>query len=113
MGILNMSVWSLLRWGVRLIVVAAIILAVVLFAAVHYPELQTHDPEPYQSGVYLDHGPGWGPAMTDEARQTYYYTPQGAGLKDVRYSWFVNLEIPWGRTRFADPTHLRRYGFIV
>lgn len=31
----------------------------------------------------------------------------------MRYSWFVHLEMPWGRDRFADPDHLRRYGFIV
>ncbi len=56
---------------------------------------------------------GWGAGIEAAGRQTYYYTPQGAGLKDMRYSWFVNLEMPWGRGRFADPDVLRRYGFIV
>jgi hypothetical protein len=61
--------------------------------------------------VYPDQG--WGPGLDAAGRQTYYYTSQGAGLRGVRYSWFVNLEMPWGRARFADPALLRRYGFIV
>jgi len=69
------------------------------------------EPEPADRVVYL--GQGWGPEADAEARQTYYYTAQGAGLKDMRYSWFVNLEQAWGTKRFADPEHLRRYGFIV
>jgi hypothetical protein len=56
---------------------------------------------------------GWGPGVEAEGRQTYYYTAQGAVLKDMRYSWFVNLEMPWGTSRFADPAVLRRYGFVV
>jgi len=34
-------------------------------------------------------------------------------VKDLRYSWFVNLENPWGKKRFADPDNMRTYGFIV
>jgi hypothetical protein len=56
---------------------------------------------------------GWGAGVEDPDRQRYYYTPQGAGLKDVRYSWFVHLEMPLGRTRLADPSIMRRYGFLV
>ena len=56
---------------------------------------------------------GWGAGVDAANRQTYYYTPQGAGLKNIRYSWFVNLEMPVGKTRFADPSVLRRYGFLV
>jgi hypothetical protein len=46
-------------------------------------------------------------------RQTYYYTPQGAFVKDVRYDWFQNLERPWSKDRFSDPKYLRSYGFLV
>lgn len=67
--------------------------------------------EPFDSVVYADQG--WGPSLDSEPRQTYYYTPQGAGVKDMRYSWFANLEMPIGRQRFADPEVLQRYGFIV
>jgi hypothetical protein len=56
---------------------------------------------------------GWGTDFNSPARQTYYYTGQGAGVKGMRYSWFVNLENPWGKTRFADPNNMRTYGFIV
>jgi mono/diheme cytochrome c family protein len=61
--------------------------------------------------IYADQG--WGAGVEAAARQVFYYTPQGAGLKDVRYSWFVHLEMPLGRQRFADPEVLRRYGFLV
>ena len=61
--------------------------------------------------IYPDQG--WGAGVQAAARQLYYYTPQGAGVKDMRYSWFVNLEMPIGHQRFADPEVLRRYGFLV
>jgi hypothetical protein len=56
---------------------------------------------------------GWGVGVEAADRQTFYYTAQGAGLKDVRYSWFVNLEMPLGSRRLADPSVMRRYGFLV
>jgi mono/diheme cytochrome c family protein len=67
--------------------------------------------EPSADPIFVNQG--WGAALEAEARQTFYYTPQGAGVKDMRYSWFANLEMPIGRQRFADPAVLRRYGFIV
>ena len=86
-------------------------LSLLFLALIHYPYSQIPDLERADQVVYADQG--WGTGLEAADRQTYYYTAQGAGLKDMRYSWFVNLEIPWGRTRFADPDHLRRYGFIV
>jgi hypothetical protein len=67
--------------------------------------------EPADVILYPDQG--WGPGLDVAGRETYYYTSQGAGLRGMRYSWFVHLEMPWGRGRFADPAVLRRYGFIV
>ncbi|MDX1675674.1 MAG: di-heme-cytochrome C peroxidase, partial [Longimicrobiales bacterium] len=61
--------------------------------------------------VYAEQG--WGPGLEATGRQTYYYTPQGAGLRGMRYDWFVNLELPLSRTRFANADLMRRYGFIV
>ena len=61
--------------------------------------------------VYPDQG--WGPGVQAPARQTYYYTPQGARLKDLRYSWFRALEMPWSTTKISDPAIMRRYGFVV
>jgi len=67
--------------------------------------------EPVSEVVNLDQG--WGADLRSPAREAYYYTGQGAGVSGLRYSWFVNLENPWGKTRFADPDNMRTYGFIV
>ena len=56
---------------------------------------------------------GWGNERESPDRETYYYTPQGTGMHGVRYSWFVNLERPFRRSRFADPDHMRSLDFIV
>ncbi len=56
---------------------------------------------------------GFGAGVDDTLRQRFYYTPQGAGLKDIRYSWFKTLEMPWGRTKISDPTVMSRFGFLV
>ncbi len=67
--------------------------------------------------VWLDQG--WGTDREAELRERYYYTPQGASMPQgatlgaVRYDWFLNLERPLSKARFADPDHLRRYRFIV
>jgi len=71
----------------------------------------TLPPETVADVVIADQG--WGADLNDADRQTFYYTAQGAGLKDLRYSWFVNLEMPLSRRRLAEPEFLRRYGFIV
>jgi len=68
-------------------------------------------PEHVDRVVYEDQG--WGPGVEAASRQTYYYTPQGAVLKDLRYSWFRHLEMPWSRTKISDPAVMRRYGFLV
>jgi cytochrome c5 len=67
--------------------------------------------------VWLDQG--WGAGQNAELRQRYYYTaqgtsmPQGASDGAVRYSWFVNLELPLSRERFASPDNMRRLRFLV
>ena len=58
-------------------------------------------------------GQGWGERLDAPPRQAFYWTPQGASLAGVRYDWLVHLEMPWGSRRFADPAHLRGYGFVV
>lgn len=55
---------------------------------------------------------GWGAGVEAEGRQTFYYTGQGAGLKEMRYSWFVNLEMPWGKDVWLKDA-LYRYGFLM
>ena len=56
---------------------------------------------------------GWGAGLDADARQTYYYTAQGAQLKELRYSWFRALEMPWSTTKLSDPSIMRRFGFVV
>ena len=48
-----------------------------------------------------------------DARQTYYYTPQGTQVKGLRYEWFSALELPFGTDKFATPDYLARFGFLV
>jgi hypothetical protein len=73
--------------------------------------------EPVSEYVWLDQG--WGSGQDAAPRQRYYYTaqgtsvPQGASDGAVRYDWFVNLELPLSRERFAAPDHMRRYRFVV
>jgi mono/diheme cytochrome c family protein len=97
----------LLRLALVLFVLA---LAIVLWL-VHRPARHVPSVPPIDAYVYLDQG--WGKQRASAGRETYYYTPQGTSLKNLRYDWLVNLEMPWGTRRFADPAHLRAYGFIV
>ena len=71
----------------------------------------TLPPEQVADVIYPDQG--WGEGAEAPGRQIYYYTAQGAGLKDLRYKWFVHLEMPLSTRRLADPEFLRRYGFVV
>ncbi len=60
---------------------------------------------------YLDQG--WGPGADAPSRQAYYYTPQGASMHNIRYSWFINVERPFRGGRFADPDHMKQLRFVV
>ncbi len=102
-------------WGVawRTALVLAIVLGAGFFMTIHWPHSEVPEVEPPGRIVYLDQG--WGVGRDDPDRQTYYYTPQGTGnvLKNMRYDWFVNLELPWGKERLASPGQMRAYGFQV
>lgn len=116
---------SVLRWLSRLTLrrVAALAwraaLAIVVvgafgfFMMMHWPHSTVPEIEPPDRIVYLDQG--WGPGRDAPDRQTYYFTPQGTGnvLKNMRYDWFVHLEVPWGKRKLADPDQMRAYGFQV
>lgn len=109
----NISVRTVVRAAALLALIVAVGIAAVSFATMMYLDQGGGmlPAEPFDRVEYLDQG--WGSGLLGAGRQAYYYTPQGAGLKNVRYSWFVNLEMPWGRERFADPEVMRRFGFIV
>jgi hypothetical protein len=77
-----------------------------------WAERQTPPAEAVDDYRYLDQGWG-GTAANSPDRLTYYYTPQGAYLKNVRYDWFVALERPWKRDQFIAPKYLRAYGLIA
>lgn len=92
-----------------LVIYSCIITAV--FVAVRYFAFQIPQNPPVNRIVYLDQG--WGPSVTSELRQRYYYTAQGTSFVNLRYSWFLNLERADSNARFAEPGHMRALGFIV
>lgn len=49
----------------------------------------------------------------EQARQQYYYTPQGTQVKGLLYDWFINLRQPFASGKFAEPANLARYGFLI
>ncbi len=109
----NITVRSLTKAAAILVLVLAGASAALAIGATLYVQSGRGTlPEEHVARVdYPDRGFGAGVDAPD--RQRFYYTPQGAGLKDIRYKWFVNLEMPWGTKRIADPTLMRRYGFLV
>jgi hypothetical protein len=109
--LLQVTLRDIIRLTVRVVLGVIALGFLVLFALIHLPERQIAALEPVSEVRYLDQG--WGTSMESPLRQAYYYTSQGSTIKDLRYSWFVHLERPWGYDRFADPDHLRRLGFIV
>lgn len=107
----------LAKWLLGLISLAALAAIGLFVWFVAWP-LRTIPPlEPIDEYVWLDQG--WGEGQNTEFRQRYYYTPQGTSMPQgasagaVRYDWFVHLEMPLSRQRFADPDHMRRYRFLV
>ena len=109
----NITLGALLRLLFRTVVVSGFVGVIAITFLVFYPSTQVPKQEPANRTVYL--GQGWGPDLSSDDRQAYYYTAQGVGwaITHMRYSWFVNLERPWGKRRFADPKHMAAYGFIV
>jgi mono/diheme cytochrome c family protein len=106
------------RFGGVVVKIAAVLLAVimvgVLLGILYYNrEAARNIPayEPVHAVRYLDQG--WGPSRESPSRELYYYTPQGAPLHNLRYSWFLNLERPFRRARIAEPDYLRSLNFIV
>src|SRR5271170_6863319 len=94
---------------VLLVWILAAAAAAALFA--YYPRHPLPKEEPVSKIVYLDQG--WGTDLENQYRERYYYTPQGTNVKGLRYEWFVNLEQPRNRKRFADPENMRAFGFLV
>ena len=88
-------------YGVGVLAVAGLSVGLYFVANPNLPDYQ-----PPQQLHYLDQ---W----SADARQTYYYTPQGTQVKGLRYEWFTALELPFGKDKFATPSYLARFGFLV
>jgi hypothetical protein len=107
----------LLKWIVGTFLVVAVAGTALFAWFVLWPVHTIPALEPVDEYVWLDQG--WGAGQNTALRQRYYYTaqgtsvPQGASEGAVRYDWFVNLELPLSRERFAAPDHMRKYRFLV
>ena len=114
--------WRFVREGgwIRrtLTVLGTALVAAVLVLAVRVPwpgylftpPFRAVEYAPINDRLYLEQG--WMP----EERQTFYYHPQGSAqvmLAQLRYAWFVNLELAGSRERFAAPGNMSRYGFLT
>lgn len=104
------------RWLWRLVSILAVLAAVAVLAFVYFVQSSKKLQPPEEvtdKTVYLNQN--WDTAQRD----TYYYTPQGtavpqgANLSAVRYNWFVHLEQPLSTERFATPSNMRRFKFLV
>lgn len=111
---------GLFKWIKRLLMAAATLVVLAVAGFTLYVGLPMHsvpELEPVDQYVYL--GQGWGEQFDEPRRQTYYYTGQGASLPQgatydaLRYDWFVHLEMPLGKQRFADPDQMRKWRFLV
>jgi mono/diheme cytochrome c family protein len=109
----SISMWQFVKGAVYAVFGLFVLTFVITLLLVLVPETRVPNFQPVDEHIYLSEGWGWTGGQDQPLRQLFYYTPQGAGLKDVRYSWFVNLEVPWGKTRFVDPERMSAYGFLV
>ena len=113
----GITLGRLLKWTIKLALVAALLAVVGFVIFVLYPTQSIPSYERVDDYLYLDQG--WGTTADTPDRQTYYYTPQGTSMPQgalitpLRYAWFVNLEMPLDAQRFARPEHMQRYRFIV
>ena len=106
-----------LRGMVRFLLFAALTVVCLVFLVIAflviYPGTQRPNFQAIDQQIYLSEGRGWSGDHEAPLRQLFYYTPQGTTVKGLPYSWFVNLEVPLGKTRFASPERMNAYGFLV
>ena len=106
-----------LRGLVRLLLgaVLTVVCLTFLFIAilVLYPGTQRPNFQSVDQHIYLSEGRGWSGGFQEPLRQLFYYSPQGTTVKSLSYSWFVNLEVPLGKTSFTKPERMNAYGFLV
>jgi cytochrome c5 len=116
-AVLGLTLGRMLRWTFFAAIVVVVLGVVGFVVFIILPVRSIPSYEAVDEYVYLDQG--WGATADAPDRQTYYYTPQGTSMPQgalvtpLRYSWFVNLEMPLDERRFAEPEHMQRYRFIV
>ena len=101
----------LIRRLLRLLFLLAFLAASALAWSIFTPARHIPKTPPVDESLALDQG--WGPGFDAATDRPDHYTPIGSSLRNLRYHWLVNLEMPWGKRRFADPADLRSYGFVV
>jgi cytochrome c5 len=110
------EMWTL-KGMVRTLLITGVLVVVAIFAGiaflVFYPSTQAPNFQSVDQHVYLSAGRGWSGGQLEPLRQLYYFTPQGSTVKNLPYAWFVALEVPLGKTRFASPDRMNAYGFLV
>jgi hypothetical protein len=106
-----------LRGMVRFLLVTVVAVVCLVFAGIAilvlYPGTQRPNFQSIDKQIYLSEGRGWSGGYDAPLRQLFYYTPQGTTVKGLPYTWFVNLEVPLGKTKFASPERMNAYGFLV
>ncbi|MBO3275496.1 di-heme-cytochrome C peroxidase [Pseudomonas schmalbachii] len=94
-------------------IIGRVLLAILLLALVSVGVIAWYTAHPdlpdYSPPEQLHLLPQW----DEQARQTYYYTPQGTQVKGLRYEWFTALEQPFSAEKFASPANLARFGFLI
>lgn len=107
----------LIRWVLGLVLAIALVAAAGFTWFVLWPTHTIPALERVDEYVWLDQN--WGEGQNSPQREIYYYTaqgtsmPQGASAGALRYDWFVHLELPFSKERFAAPEHMRKYRFVV
>ena len=113
----GITLGRMLKWLLIAALLLVLLLAIAFAIFVYWPTRGI--PNLQRIDDYLTLDQGWGAALDSKARQTYYYSgqgavmPQGALSSPLRYDWFIHLELPLSTDRFAAPEHMRRYRFIV
>lgn len=93
-----------IRRTVKIILLLLLIALLTVVYFIAYPSLPAY--KPAEKLHYLGQ---W----SDRDRQFYYYTPQGTRVKGLQYAWFPALEQPFGKSKFAAPEYLARFGFLI
>jgi mono/diheme cytochrome c family protein len=109
----RIRLWSLFKGFAYAAIGLCVLAFLITLVLINYPTYKVPDYQPVDQHVYLSQGWGWTGGQNEPLRQLFYFTPQGASVKDLRYSWFVNLEVPWGKKKFTDPERMSAYGFLV